>query len=175
MDTKRVIECMLYLNSSNTYFYNSFKVCHIIDDNRNWNAVKHIELENILNDYKSPNILCIINNVITCFIIQSYSKRLYRVIQIIGNDCQFFTISKSKISSLCHKAINIKDFIPQCFNKSILWIPFQNTKDKYIDLIMFTEYIKNKWTIDLDLGNIIPKTSLNTTENVIIKNILSEI
>lgn len=191
MQTQKVVE-MLLTKINTTQFKNSLKACRVLSDERNWYPKTHNELKNYINCFEKPIIICNINTIITCLIIETKPKsRLYPVISIIGNDSKFMNLSKSNIIKYIVELNKYDEFVPNSFYEQIYYFPYVedeefncsdfvlikqiNKINEYVEGHVFTKIDTNVWTIDLNTCTPINKTKLKTTPRNIISNILKDI
>ena len=202
METQKVVEALLNQVDNIKHIKNALISCQVINEERNWIKMEHTEINSYISHFHKPVIICLINIIITCIIIEpKIEHRLYPVFIINGNESLFYNMSKTEIIKKSIQYSNIKDFLPEIYARHIFWIPFKN-KDKKelsasstksdiellssikdisileeekIDITIFTEYIKGNWTIDFNIANVIPKNNIKTKYVTILKNILCEI
>lgn len=199
MDTKVVVESLLYNVKNYDHIRRALKVCRVLNNNdRNWSAKQHQEINHFTSKFEEPVFICLINTIITVFIISQKKKnRVYPVIQINGPNTQLRNLSKTKIISEILYFSKIKDFLPQNISNQIYWIPYQqqenitltpnevelsalskikngNEFNEEIEMVIFSEYLNGLWFIEKGIHRAYIKNTLKTNPRQIIKNILTE-
>ena len=200
MNTKIVVESLLNKVENPEHIRKALKVCRIINNkDRNWVPQEHLEINHFISKFNKPVVICLINTIITVFIIEPISKnRIYPLIQINGPISQLRNLSKSKMISEILYFSNIKDFLPPNLSNQIYWIPYKEkeiinldsdeveldtlskleNKNQYneeIEMVIFSEFLNGLWFIETGIHKPFIKNTLKTNPRQIIRNILTEI
>lgn len=203
METKPVVESLLYYSSNRMHLQNALVIARVINEERPWSAKENPELRNHLSHFERPGIIVAIGLIISVYVItrSNQNGRLYDVVLIEGDNTYINQMGKSKIVLDINRSLNTKDFMPQGNMKQIIWIPHKDrdahettpeeieysiidslrninhVKESVIDhgVIVFTESIDREWTIDTDVSDPSPKRVLKTTQKEIIKNVVKEL
>lgn len=124
MNTQTIVEGILYASGDNPVVRECFELCHIIDNERNWQSVPHVHLY-YLDAFKKPYFLYIIDKQIHVYIIGDKSKGMsYNVINIEGMMSQHYCINKSKLRQLIYNSANdVKQlYLPESNYQRIIFI-----------------------------------------------------
>ena len=146
---------------------------NILSEKRNFSPTYRPEFDNILNNFNEIKIVSVIGIIQVTAIIGLRSPiKKYPIILIKGNNSEYHKMTKTMISSLLIKFCSIKDFLPQPFVKKIIYI--ENFNDNKCEGLVFSEFLKNKWTLEDPLK--VPITNYNSCGcGLIIRQIIEDI
>ena len=148
MQTKDVIEGLLYLTTQRKMTIECLKACHVLNDtDRNWQPVQHTEFH-FLDDIKYCSYLMIVDKQVHVFLIGERSKgRTYIILDIEGFTCDLLTMSKGELIKYIKDGCkeNEKLYLPESFGQRIVFI-----KPEYINGLT-TVYIFNRQTLDSNM------------------------
>lgn len=131
METKPVIESLIYHSHNGEHLNKALKLCRIVGPDRAWSARQHQHLDPYLSHFNKPCIIVTIDLIITVFMIvkSPSAARLFDVVKIQGSDTYINTMSAGKISKEISSTFRIKDFMPDSGLKQIIYIPFEEHQE----------------------------------------------
>lgn len=173
MITKEVLEKLMFDHPD---FRHPFQILGILDKNRMISPKDRSELNNLLSVFnEKAKIISVFGQVQLTAIIQPELKTRNKlpVIFIRGIHCSVLEISKTKLAYELRSTLNLKDYIPDAFVKKVIYIDsFNQSGDVYGEI--FSEYLKNKWTLD-DPFKVGVKALIPTTGTKLITNLVNNL